>query len=165
MPTSPREFKTIMENLPSDLSGFTFVDFGSGKGRVVLLASRYNFREIVGVEYSEQLHEVAERNIEKFQDLDSRCAEISCTRIDASEYELPEGPSVLYLYHPFDEAITSAVVERIRSSYESNPRKLYIVYYYPVFSKLFRELDFLEPVAVRKRPFSRTFGLEIYQSK
>src|SRR5262249_44039065 len=51
-PTPLRTFRSMMSNLPRDLSSFTFVDFGSGKGRVLLLASHHNFAKVVGVEYA-----------------------------------------------------------------------------------------------------------------
>ena len=41
-----------------------FVDFGSGKGRVVWQAAQYPFARVVGVEISAQLNAVARRNIE-----------------------------------------------------------------------------------------------------
>ena len=31
---------------------FTFLDFGAGKGRAVLVAARFPFQSVVGVEYS-----------------------------------------------------------------------------------------------------------------
>ena len=41
---------------------FSFLDVGSGKGLVVMLASRHPFREVVGVEMAPELHAIAERN-------------------------------------------------------------------------------------------------------
>src|SRR5262249_24639122 len=57
--TPPSVIGKIVEQLPEDLSRFVFVDYGSGKGRVVLLASHYNFKEIIGIEYARELHEIA----------------------------------------------------------------------------------------------------------
>src|SRR5436309_2710964 len=42
-PTSPATFETIMGALRIDVSDFTFVDFGSGKGAVLLYASAFPF--------------------------------------------------------------------------------------------------------------------------
>ena len=49
---------TLLANVEEDLGQFSFVDFGSGKGRVLLVASHYPFREVVGVEFSPELHEI-----------------------------------------------------------------------------------------------------------
>src|SRR5437763_11062946 len=40
-----------------------FVDFGSGKGRVVYQAGRLPFRRVIGVEVSEELNRIARRNL------------------------------------------------------------------------------------------------------
>src|SRR5688572_3166400 len=41
-----------------------FIDFGCGKGRVVLQAAMYPFRKVIGVELSTELCDVARRNVE-----------------------------------------------------------------------------------------------------
>ena len=51
-PTSVRVFDQIMSNIKTSYADFEFVDFGSGKARILLLASRYRFTKIVGVEFA-----------------------------------------------------------------------------------------------------------------
>ncbi len=45
----------MMRSLPRDLADYTFVDIGAGKSRTLLLASRYSFAKIVGVEFAKEL--------------------------------------------------------------------------------------------------------------
>ncbi|MGH7097851.1 MAG: hypothetical protein ACREE4_09370 [Stellaceae bacterium] len=52
----------ILADLPADVSDYVFVDYGSGKGRVILMASRRRFREVIGVEFVEPLHIIARRS-------------------------------------------------------------------------------------------------------
>src|SRR5262245_38553083 len=54
---SEEEFIRIMNELPIDWRDLVFVDLGSGKGRALLLASRYPFKRVIGVEISRVLHE------------------------------------------------------------------------------------------------------------
>src|SRR6266487_940212 len=55
-PTVEEEFAQILRCLSGiDLSAFTFVDLGSGKGRALLIASMYPFARIVGVEVQPEL--------------------------------------------------------------------------------------------------------------
>jgi hypothetical protein len=57
------------ETLPataSTVSDYTLVDIGCGKGRVLMLASEYGFREIVGVELNRGLARVARKNLRKW---------------------------------------------------------------------------------------------------
>jgi hypothetical protein len=54
-----------------------FIDFGSGKGRVVLQAAlHYPFRTVCGIELSEHLHRIAEDNVSRVRHRlgDRRCA-------------------------------------------------------------------------------------------
>ena len=54
-----------MARLDVDHSEFTFVDYGLGKGRVLMLATEYPFKRIVGVEFSESLDRTARQNLTK----------------------------------------------------------------------------------------------------
>src|SRR5205807_2276797 len=56
----------IIRQLRIDLGRFTFIDLGSGKGRVLLVAAQYPFRSVIGVEFSKTLHDIAQSNIHKF---------------------------------------------------------------------------------------------------
>ena len=51
--------RAMLERLHLDFQRFGFIDMGSGKGRALLLASDYPFREIIGVELSPKLDRVA----------------------------------------------------------------------------------------------------------
>jgi Histone methylation protein DOT1 len=62
-PSSSEWIRTQLEQLALQHEKFTFVDFGSGKGRVILIAAAFPFKEVVGVELSHELHQIALRNI------------------------------------------------------------------------------------------------------
>ena len=63
VPVPERAVRVALANVPDDLSRFTFVDFGSGEGRVLLVAATFPFREVIGIEFAKELHETAESNI------------------------------------------------------------------------------------------------------
>ena len=52
----------------------TFVDYGSGKGRALIVAALYGFTKIIGIEFAKELCEISETNIQtmrsKFPDAD-----------------------------------------------------------------------------------------------
>ena len=75
-PSDPDDFRSLVEALPFDLTDYVFVDLGSGKGRILLLASRYPFRGVVGVEFAHELNEVAERNIALSANHRRRCHDV-----------------------------------------------------------------------------------------
>jgi tRNA G46 methylase TrmB len=57
LPIRPNTARRVLRSLPlRDHSDYTFVDLGSGKGRMLLIASEFPFRRIVGVEMRRDLH-------------------------------------------------------------------------------------------------------------
>ena len=50
-------------DIPIDPSDFHFVDLGSGKGRALFLAAKAGFSKVIGVEFSADLHFLAQKNI------------------------------------------------------------------------------------------------------
>jgi hypothetical protein len=127
-PSDPDGFRTLMEELPIDYGKFVFVDYGSGKGRVLLLASEFPFKRIVGVEFAAELNEVARSNIARFPRARQRCAEIELVTADASDFEPPAEPAVLYFYNPFAEPVLARVLDRVRASVDAQPREVFLVF-------------------------------------
>ena len=126
-PTPRLVFRWAMESIPEQPSAYTFVDFGAGRGRVLLLASHLNFSRIVGVEFAEELHNDCEQNIAQYPRSLMKCREVECVHQDATLFELPDGPTIFYFFHPFDSKIMTEVLGRIAHSYDRNPRRLYLV--------------------------------------
>lgn len=109
----------------------TFVDLGSGKGRVVLLAAMRRFRQVVGVELSPVLHQVAERNLEIMAASGDLGSSVKLMLQDAAAYEIPDGPIVIYMYHPFRAAIARKVIQRLQASVRTRPRAAAVLYCHP----------------------------------
>jgi SAM-dependent methyltransferase len=126
--TSPYLFTTIMKQLPISHEEFVFIDIGSGKGRVLFLASRYPFRRIIGVEFSEKLHATAEDNLARYLSRHQKCTEIDLVYADVSEYALPDINMVLYLFNPFDQITMNKVMENVRKIAADAKRKIYLIY-------------------------------------
>ena len=139
--TSPRSFDFIMKSLPHDLQNHTFIDVGSGKSRTLLLASRYPFKSIIGVEFARELVEIAKGNIASFRDPAQKCRTISVVQADAAAYEFPETPLVVYFYNPFSSDVFEIVLKNLVSSLERHPRECFIVY----GSSSHRAIDWARP--------------------
>src|ERR1051325_10401541 len=130
-PTPVKDFVDILNDLPIEYEQSVFVDLGAGKGRAVLLASRFPFKEIVGVEFSADLTHIAQDNIRAYKDVKQRCDRLSVVCQDASEYVLPEDPIVIYLNNPFRDPVMSQVIKNIETSLSTTPRAVYIIYWNP----------------------------------
>ncbi|SNR77462.1 methyltransferase domain-containing protein [Blastococcus mobilis] len=109
-----------------------FIDFGSGKGRAVLQAAlHYPFRRVYGVELSERMHEIAQRNVETCRNR-LRCRDVRLIRADAATFDIPDEVTVALFNNPFVGGLFEAVVARLLESVDRHPRRLRIVYGNPV---------------------------------
>jgi SAM-dependent methyltransferase len=145
--TNPEWFRELVGSLPINYGEFVFVDFGSGKGRALMLASEFPFERIVGVEFSPELTKVARRNLERFRSERQQCRafEVVCT--DAVDYEIPQAPTVLYFYNPFRAPVLRRVLSGVRASLEAAPRPTYAVVTGDAPLAVFEEAGF-EPVRI-----------------
>jgi tRNA G46 methylase TrmB len=139
--SDPKDFREAIEALNIDYGRFVFIDFGSGKGRAILLATEFPFKKIVGVEFSEVLHNIATENIKRFRSDIARCTNIEAVCMDVMEYALPNDPLVCYFCNPFDETLMARVASNIRSSFIKKPRTIFIVYYNAKAAHLFDRCD------------------------
>lgn len=98
----------------------TFVDIGSGRGRVVFEAAARPFVRVVGIEFAEDLHEDATLNLRHWPRALMRCRNVDFIRADAMEAPLPDGDLVVYMFDPFDDRLTlrmaARLAERARTS-------------------------------------------------
>ena len=130
VPTSPVDFAKVLGDVGLAYEETTFIDLGCGKGRVLLMASALPWRRVVGVEFSPQLADIARDNARRYTG--PKVAEITVETNDATNFRLPDGPLVVFMYHPFDEKIMAAVEASITASLRERPRRTLIVYFKPV---------------------------------
>ncbi len=141
--SEPELFRTLLESLPVRVDGFTFVDLGSGKGRTLLMASRYPFRRIIGVELLPELNSIAQQNIGRYCSDQQKCFTIESHAGDAREFQFPAEATVLYLFNPFPEHVLRQVLANLRESVRAYPRPLYVVYHNLIHEGVFREQAWL----------------------
>jgi len=145
-PTVPEEFGEIMQQLaPVDFTDFIFIDLGSGKGRALLLASRYPFRSIIGVEIQPELHNVAEENIFRLHESHPEI-DVQAVCLDAREYRFPNEPLIVYMFNPFPDYAMATVVENLRRSVVRHPRPVYVIYNAPFEQQVIEKASFLHKV-------------------
>jgi hypothetical protein len=136
-------FDEILRRLDVDCARFTFVDIGSGKGRVLLFASDHPFAGIVGIEFSPRLHAIAERNVRVYRGERQRCFAITPLLGDATSVTLPPGPLFIYLYNPFSEPVMSGFIANLRRSLDAAPREVWVAYLNPVERAAFARAPWL----------------------
>lgn len=129
----------LLEHLQIPYDQYTFIDFGAGKGRMLLLAARFPFREVIGVEYSPPLFEALQQNLVRCRDAQRRCLRVRGVLQDAAHFELPMHPLVLFFHHPFEEPVFRQILDRLEASLAVAPRDVRVVYYDPQCRRLFEE--------------------------
>lgn len=150
-PSEPTLFHEMLGSLKQadpkiDFREFTFVDIGSGKGRVLLMATDYPFRRIIGIELMPELHRVAQQNLAKYESDSQRSFAIKCLLGDACEFAFPAEPTVLYLFNPLPESGLMRMIGNLEQSLREHPRPMFVIYHNPL----------LEKVLTRSTTFKRT---------
>lgn len=124
-----------------------FIDFGSGKGRVLIVATEYPFRRVIGVDLHQHLNAVARSNLDKNR-YAKRASSYEIIDANVLDYEIPDDVTVVYMFNPFVGSIFQHVIDGLVSSLKSRPRQLRIIYYRPVMHSYLIEAGF---VVVRKQ--------------
>lgn len=116
------------ETLGNRLSSYSFVDIGSGKGKLLLLASLYPFKRVRGIEYATGLHKISEKNISCFRNVNQRCHDIAAILGDALNYKLPPGPVVAMMFNAFDIKTTAKVLTTLIDQRAPGMGACFIIY-------------------------------------
>ncbi|HEX5369149.1 MAG TPA: class I SAM-dependent methyltransferase [Dehalococcoidia bacterium] len=135
-------FLQAIDSLEIDYRRFVFIDYGSGKGKALLLASWYPFRRIAGVEFSPELHAIADRNIDAFRSSKQRCHDIVSICADATTFEAPGGHCVHYFFNPFGERVMRQVLANILAAHNEKRGEAYVVYFNPLLASMVEDAGF-----------------------
>jgi len=136
-PSSAELVRSVLDRLQIDPKRFTFIDFGSGKGRVLLVAASFPFKAVVGVEFSRELHKIAKRNIELIPPEITRAGELLSIHGDAALFQLPQSDLVCYLYNPFGPPVITAVAEKLAAHHNDYGHCIIIIYVDPCHREVF----------------------------
>jgi Histone methylation protein DOT1 len=136
-PTPRAAFRRILKSVGIDCPRYTFVDMGSGKGAVLLYAAEFPFKRIIGVEFSPELHSIAEKNLAAYRGR-IRCRDVRNLRLNAVDFEPPAGPTVFFFFNPFKGRTLETVTRNIERAIASSACEALVIYYHtesrhPVF--------------------------------
>ncbi len=141
-----------IQKLPISHRDYTFIDYGCGKGRVILLAAGFPFKRVIGIELSPLVASIARDNLTRYSGpLVSTSIEV--IEDDVLTYTPPSAPIVCFFYNPFEQTILDKVLGRLYDAFIRNGHSTFIVFY-----------DYLPslPAAKYKSLFSSS-SIEIYQ--
>lgn len=128
------KYSTLIENK-------TIVDFGSGKGRVLILAMKYHAKKCIGVEFAKELVEISKDNLKNYKRRIKSKTDYEIILDDVCNYEFSDEENILFFYNPFNGIILEQIFEKVSKI----DREMTIVYINPVhknlFEKYFKEID------------------------
>lgn len=136
------------------LSDYTLVDIGAGKGRVVMMASEYAFREVVGVELNPDLAKIARKNLRAWTRSAHACRDLRLVKGDALSFPLPDGPVVLFFFNSFEREMVRMWLERLVDLASKRTAPIDVIYLHPEHHKLFLETPGMETLAQIDLPLS-----------
>lgn len=125
---SPRLVRRLLATLPAESRTACLVDYGCGKGRILVLAAEAGFTDLVGVELDPALAAEGRRSVQ--QALGRRAGiRVRIEEGDARDFLPPEGPLVAFFYHPFGGATLREVTRRLGNIARRHP--VWVVYVHP----------------------------------
>jgi SAM-dependent methyltransferase len=106
----------IIRRLKVDRQRFTFIDLGSGKGRVLLIAAQYPFKSVIGIEFSKTLHDIALTNIQKFSSAGAIYTSVTSINCDAGDFDFSEiGNKIVFCYNSFAADLMIRVLDNLNA--------------------------------------------------
>ncbi len=110
------------------LEEYTFIDFGAGKGRAIMLAAEFPFREVIGIELNPGLAAIAESNLQVWQAAGQAQSPMRILCQDATEFVFPSNPCVAYMFNPFARPVLRSLIKSMEQSFTGRPGQLDILY-------------------------------------
>jgi SAM-dependent methyltransferase len=126
IPTQIAPLRSVLRKLDLPKDG-AFVDLGSGKGRVLLIAAQSGFQRIIGVEFSRELCEIARENVKAFLRQTQIEVQIEVIESDVATWPIDCGYNVFFMFHPFKINVLARFLDNLHSSLTQFPRKIWLI--------------------------------------
>lgn len=134
--SQPSIVRAALDTIP-DLAQRAFVDIGSGKGRVLAVASEYPFKSILGVELSPALTEIAAANAARIAMLHPDRTPIETLAADALSINLPAGELIIFIYNSLYARLLSKLADKIAAHQRQPGNSVFLIYYNPASARVF----------------------------
>jgi hypothetical protein len=149
---APSAFSSALSSLKINFDEFTFVDVGCGKGRAILVAAQFPFHGLFGVEIDPELCVIARANLTLTSELADRA---SIVNEDAVSVTYPEGPLVIFMFHPFLAPVLRRVLANLEKQLRNSPRTAYLMYARnPRYTHVLEKFPFLQELSETAHPLS-----------
>lgn len=121
-----RRVRSALARVPLDERERVLLDYGCGRGRVLVAAAARPYRRVIGVELS-RLADDAHANLAAMRG--RRTQDVRVERGDAGAFVVPDDVNLVYFYNPFRGTVLDRVIAQLHASLQRAPRTLYVVYF------------------------------------
>ena len=125
-----RDTQNYIAKLNMDLSEFTFVDYGCGKGKAILWSQKKDILNLgnnyLGIDFDESLIKIARANARKMN-LNSDVFYHN----NVLDFPYYTNLEISFLYNPFDEIVLIRLLTTLRK------RSKFVIYINPIYRQLF----------------------------
>lgn len=154
MGSQPTIIRRALDTL-GDISGYTFVDIGCGKGRPMIVASEYPFALALGYDISTDLVRTANANAVVMARHYPQRPPIRALHANVSDLRVPSGNVVVFMFNPFGPELMTVLLEKLEAGLASGAiQHLFVVYDNPVCGDVFDSSNHL------KRWFAGVFAYD-----
>jgi hypothetical protein len=102
-----------------------------------LAAAAFPFKEVIGIELSRELHEIALQNIARFPISAIRADAVRSICGDAASAEMPRSGLVCYFYNPFGAPVMKVVAARLIAHHQRFGDRIIVIYLHPRHREFF----------------------------
>lgn len=151
--------KRWRETLPAvsgRVEAYSFVDVGAGKGRALLLGAELPFRKVIGVELSEELSRIAQKNVARWNRVAQPKAKIRVVHVDAAKFRWPRTPLLVYLYNPFACTLVAQMAEVLAAVASSGAGLVDLIYVNPTCTDTLTSQDLFVRLWTARIPMDET---------
>ncbi|MCX5545270.1 class I SAM-dependent methyltransferase [Paraburkholderia sp. CNPSo 3076] len=137
MGSQPTIIRRALDTL-GDITGYTFMDIGCGKGRPMIVASEYPFSLALGYDISADLVRTANANAAVMARRFPQRPPIRALHANVADLKVPSGNVVVFLFNPFGPELMASLLEKLEAGLASGTvEHLFIVYDNPVCGEVF----------------------------
>lgn len=126
-----RRWRETLPAVSGRIEAYSFIDVGAGKGRALLLAADLPFRKVIGVELSEELTRIAQKNVAQWSRISRPKAKIRVVQGDAAKFRWPRTPLLVYLYNPFACTLVAQMANNLAAAAASGAGLVDLLYVNP----------------------------------
>ena len=147
-------WSATLTGTPQSLPHYTLIDIGCGKGRVLMLAAQYQFREVIGVELDPHLTRIARKNLRRWTARTPSFAPVRILETNALDSPLPDTPRVLFYFNSFERGMIETWLARLAELAPHRTAPLDLIYIHAEFDALVRQIPGIQLLASADIPFS-----------